>query len=34
MRERQHIDAEDVDDELLDFMFDVKRQERDMDRVI
>ena len=32
MRERQHIDAEEVDDELLDRMFDVKRQEKDMDR--
>jgi hypothetical protein len=34
MRERQHINADEVDEETLDRMFDVKGQERDMDRVI
>lgn len=29
IRERQSINAEEVDDELLDRMFDIKRQEKD-----
>ena len=27
IRERQHVDSEEVDDKLLDRMFDVKRQD-------
>ena len=34
MSERQCIKPEEIDDKLLDRMFDVKRQEKDMDRVI
>jgi hypothetical protein len=31
MRERQHINVDEVDEETLDRMFDVKGQERRMD---
>lgn len=29
--EQQHIDATEIDNNLLDRMFDVERQKRDMD---